>query len=270
MSNAKPRAELTPAEKRALLAQLLQKKASSAKSELPLSYGQQSLWFLYKLAPQSWAYNVIFSARIRSQVDIPGLGRALQALIERHPALRTTYTTRESRPVQQINEQMQVDFENTDASAWSQNELNNHLVEEARRPFNLEQGPVLRVNLFTQSATEHILLLSVHHIAADFWSLTVLLDELRVLYHAQTGTQAPLPALDLQYTDYVRWQAEMLASAEGERLWAYWQSQLAGVLPMLNLPTNRPRPAVQTYQGASYAFKLSQELTQRLKVAGKG
>ncbi len=267
MSDASKRtAELTPAQKRALLAQLLQKQASQSKSILPLSFGQQALWFLYKLAPQSWAYNVLFSVRIRSYVDIPALQGAFGTLIERHPSLRTTYTVRDSIPIQQVHEHTQVHFEQTDTSAWSQDELNNRLVEAARRPFDLEQGPVLRVNLFTQSATEHIFLLTVHHIAVDFWSLTVILDELRVLYPAQrAGTQAHLPPLDLQYTDYVRWQAEMLASAEGERLWAYWQRQLAGELPVLNLPTDRPRPPVQTHCGASHAFKLSEELTGQLK-----
>ncbi len=262
--------ELSPEEKRALLAQLLQKKASQSKSLLPLSLGQQALWFLYTLAPQSWAYNVLFAARIRSHVDVPALRRAFGALIDRHPSLRTTYTLRDGRPVQQVHEHTQVHFEETDASAWSQTALNNRLVEEARRPFNLERGPLLRVNLFTQSAKEHILLLTMHHIAVDLWSLTVLLDELRVLYPAQrAGTQAPLPPLAWQYTDFVRWQTEMLASAEGERLWTYWQKQLAGELPVLNLPTDRPRPPIQTYRGASHAFKLSEELTRQIKALTK-
>ena len=265
---SKNTADLTAAEKRALLAQLLQKKASS-RCLLPLSSGQQALWFLYELAPQSWAYNVLFTGRIRSHVDIPALRRAFQALTHRHPILRTTYTTRDGRPVQQVHEQFEVHFEETDTSAWSQNELNNRLIEEARRPFDLERGPVLRVKLFTVASTEHILLLTVHHIAVDFWSLTVLLDELRVLYPAQIGTQALLPPLDLQYTDYVRWQAKMLLSAEGEKLWAYWQRQLAGSLPVLNLPTDRPRPPLQTYRGASHSFKLSEELTWQLKALAR-
>ncbi len=263
---SKSTAELSPNEKRALLAQLLQKKASQSKYDLTLSSSQQAMWFLYKLAPQSWAYNVLFAGRIRSHVDIPALRGAFEALIERHPSLRTTYQERDSEPVQQVHEYSQVHFEETDASAWSQDELNNCLVEQAHRPFDLERGPVLRVNLLTQSAIEHILLLTVHHIAVDFWSLTVLLDELRVLYSAQrTGVLAFLPPLELQYADYVRWQAEMLASAEGERLWAYWQKQLGDELPVLNLPTDRPRPLMQTFPGASHAFKLSEELTRQLK-----
>ncbi|MBV9385175.1 MAG: hypothetical protein JOZ78_01980, partial [Chroococcidiopsidaceae cyanobacterium CP_BM_ER_R8_30] len=244
---------LTPAQKRVLLSQLLQKR--SAKSVLPLSSAQQSLWFLYQLAPQSWAYNVLFTGQIRSPIDIPALQGAFKALVERHPLLRTTYTVCDNRPVQLVHEQMGIQFEEVDASAWSEDELKGCLVETARRPFDLERGPVLRVNLFTRSATEHILLLAVHHIAVDFWSLIVLLDELRVLYPAQKGAKgdngnslSPLPPLMWQYKDFVRWQTEMLASEEGERLWTYWQKQLAGELPVLNLPTDRPRPPVQTYR----------------------
>lgn len=284
-------ADLSPERKSTLLAELPQEYTSE--SMFPLSYGQQALWFLYKLAPQSWAYNVLFAARIhevqagavsrRSTLDevtadpgplrgngdsypnIPVLQRAFQALIERHPSLRTTYTTHQGKPVQQVHKHSQVSFQETDASGWSQNELNNRLLEEAHRPFDLEQGPVLRVNLFT--ATEHILIVTVHHIAVDFCSLTVLLDELRLLY---TYDAQALPPLNLQYTDYVRWQAEMLASAEGERLWTYWQKQLAGELPVLNLPIDRPRPPLQTYNGASHVFKLSDDLTRQLKAQSGG
>lgn len=263
-------AELSVEEKNALLAQLLHKQASQSKYELPLSSNQQALWFLYKLAPKSWANNVLFAGRIHSHVDIPALQGAFQALIDRHPSLRTTYTENDSRPVQHVHNHLKVHFEETDASAWSQDELNNRLLEEAHRPFDLERGPMLRVNLFTQSATEHILLLIGHHIAIDFWSLTILLDEIRVLYPAQkASTQAPLPPLELQYTDYIRWQTGMLAGAEGERLWVYWQRQLAGSLPVLNLPTDRPRPPVVTYRGASHVFKLSEELTRQLKALAK-
>ena len=113
-------------------------------------------------------------------------------------------------------------------------------------------------------------MLAVHHIVIDFWSLAVILNELGVLYPAEkAGVQAALPPLDLQYTDYVRWQSEMLASPEGERLWAYWQKQLAGPLPVLNLPTDRPRPPIQTYHGAAHDFNLNDELARRLKALAR-
>ncbi len=271
MSKASQRiADLSPAEKRALLAKLLRKEASESQSFQPLSYNQQGIWFLYQLAPESMVYNVNFAARIRSNVDIPALRRAFQVLVDRHPALRTTFSVLSGKPAQQVHQELGVHFVETDASGLNSEVLKSRLLEEAYRPFDLERGPVLRVNLFTCSPQEHVLLLVVHHIAIDFWSLAVLLTELGVLYPAEkAGVQALLPALDSQYTDYVRWQAEMLAGPEGERLWAYWQKQLSGQLPLLELPTDRPRPSVPTYRGASYDFHLNDELSRRLKALAK-
>ena len=267
---SRPIADLSPNEKRALLAQLLRKKVSESPSYYPLSHNQQGIWFLNQLAPQSTIYNVNFAARICSDVDIPALRRAFQSLVDRHPSLRTTFAVRSGKPVQQVHEHLEVHFEETDASTWCGDELKTRLIEEAQRLFDLERGPLLRVSLFTRSAQEHILLLVVHHIVIDFWSLAVILNELGVLYPAaKAGVRAALPPLDLQYTDYVRWQTEMLASPEGERLWAYWKKQLAGRLPVLNLPTDRPRPPIQTYRGASHAFNLSDELAGGLKALAK-
>ena len=271
MSNTSRRiADLVPEEKRAFLAQLLQKRASESKLLYPLSYGQQGLWFLYQLAPESAAYDQAFAWRIRSDLDVPALRRAFQALVDRHPVLRTTYVMRDGRPVQQIHRHQKVHFEEIDASTWSWGELKDRLVEEAHRPFDLERGPILRVGLFTRSAQEHILLMVVHHIAIDFLSLVILMDELRLMYPAEkAGVRTSLPSLDWQYTDHIRWQTEMLAGPEGERLWSYWQKQLAGELPVLDLPTDRPRPPVQTFRGDSYAFTLSEELGGRLKALAR-
>lgn len=271
MSNASQRiADLSPEERRALLAKLLRKEASESQSFQPLSYNQQGIWFLYQLAPESMVYNVNFAARIRSDVDIPALRRAFQALVDRHPALRTTFSVRSGKPAQRVHPQLAVHFVEIDAAAWDSEALKTRLLEEAYRPFDLERGPVLRVNLFTRSAKDHVLLLVVHHIVIDFWSLALLLTELGALYPAEkAGVKAPLPALDSQYTDYVRWQAKMLAGPEGERLWAYWRQQLAGQLPLLELPTDRPRPPVPTYRGASYDFHLNYELSSRLKALAK-
>jgi hypothetical protein len=271
MSNESQRiADLSPEEKRTLLATLLRKKASESQSFQALSYNQQGIWFLYQLAPESMVYNVNFAARIHSPVDIAALRRTFQALVDRHPALRTTFPVRSGKPVQQVHQQLTVHFVETDASAWDSEVLKTRLVEEAYRPFDLERGPVLRVNLFTCSAREHVLLLVVHHIVIDFWSLALILNEIGVLYPAEkAGVPALLPALDSQYSDYVRWQAQMLAGPEGERLWAYWRQQLAGELPLLELPTDRPRSAVPTYCGASYDFHFNDELCWQVKALAK-
>src|ERR1035437_6188890 len=259
-------ADLSPREKRTLLAQLLRKKVSASQPFYPLSDNQQGIWFLSQFAPESSIYNVSFAARIRSDLDIPVFRRAFQALVDRHPSLRTTTAVHSGKPVQQIHEYQPVHFEETDASIWSEDELQTRMVEETQRRFDLERGPVMRVSLFTRSASEHILLLVIHHIVVDFWSLAVILNELGVLYLAEkAGRPAALPPLDLQYTTFVRWPAEMLASPAGERLWDYWKKQLADPLPVLNLPTDRPRPPMQMFRGAQHAFTLNDELARRLR-----
>jgi amino acid adenylation domain-containing protein len=270
LPSARRTTDLSPDEKRALLAQLLRKKVSGSKSFYPLSDNQQGIWFLCQFAPESSIYNVSFAARIRSEVDIPAFRRAFQALVDRHPSLRTTIAVHSGKPVQQIHEHQAVHFEETDASTWRGDELQTRLVEETQRRFDLERGPVMRVSLFTRSAQEHILLLVIHHIVVDFWSLAVILNELGVLYPAEkAGRSAALPPLDLQYTDFVRWQTEMLASPAGERLWDYWKKQLAGPLPVLNLPTDRPRPPIQMFRGAQHDFILNEELARRLRALAK-
>jgi hypothetical protein len=267
MSNASHRiAGLSAGEKRALLGELLQKKVGQSSSSHPLSYNQQGIWFLYQLAPESTVYNVNFAARIGAEIDVRAMRRAFQALVDRHSALRTTFPVHFGKPIQRVHQAQKVNFQEVESSAWSPEELKTRLLEEAYCPFDLERGPLMRVTLFTRSPREHILLLVVHHIVIDFWSLAILLEELGVLYLAESaGVKEPLPRLDLQYTDYVRWQAEMLAGLEGERLWAYWQGQLGGQLPVLRLPTDRPRPAIPTYQGASHDFTLDAELSAGLK-----
>ena len=221
--------DLSPGEKRALLRHLLQTRLSEAHALSPLSDNQQGIWFLSQFAPENSIYNVSLAGRIRSQIDIPALRRAFQALLDRHPSLRTTIAVHSGRPVQHIHEHQPIHFEQIDASTWSEHDVQTGLVNATQRPFDLERGPVMRVTLFTRSAQEYILLLVIHHIVVDFWSLAVLLNELGVLYSAeQSGRPAALPRLELQYTDFVRWQTERLAGEAGERLWDYWKTQLAG------------------------------------------
>src|SRR2546421_12792280 len=205
-------ADLSREEKRALLAELLRKKAGELGDWSPLSHGRRALWFLYRLAPESPAYNLVYAAHVRSPLDIPSLQRAVQALLERHPLLTATYTMRDGEPVQRFHPDHQLRVEIIDASSWSREQLNQQLLEEGDRPFDLERGPVLRIKVFRQAAQDDLLSLTVHHIAVDFWSLDILIDELCLLYAAErAGVQAPLPAHVPQYTDFVRWQADMLA-----------------------------------------------------------
>ena len=235
-------------------------------AEFPLSVGQQALWFLAQLSPKSTAYNIARAVRIKSALDISAFKRALQTLIARHASLRTLFSSQDGRPSQHVQEQLELGFEGEDAADWSDSYLQERLVEKAHIPFDLERGPLLRVRLFKRSDREYVLLLIAHHIVVDFWSLEILLDELCEVYAAlKEGRPAKLNPIRAQYEDFVRWQKELLEGHEGEWLWRYWRRQLAGDLPTLDLITDRPRPPVQTYRGASLSFKLNTGLIRQLK-----
>jgi len=231
-----------------------------------LSLGQQSLWFLHQIARESAAYNISFPVLIKTSIDLTALRRAFQALVDRHASLRTTFRVSHGEPFQRIHQHMEVSFEVMDTSLWSNELLNGHLVGEAYRPFDLESGPLFRVKAFKRSPHEHVLLVAVHHIVADLWSLAVILSELGILYSAEKrGVAASLPPATLRYTDYVRWESQMLASQEAEQLLAYWRRQLDGASPVTHLPTDHPRPKIQTYRGAAKAFAFAAEPTRQLK-----
>ncbi|MGH3561371.1 MAG: condensation domain-containing protein, partial [Mycobacterium sp.] len=262
--------ELSPDAKRALLSQLLMAEAEGSASEYPLSYGQQSLWFVHKLAPESAAYTIAYAGRISGELDVPALERAAQALVDRHPMLRTTYTEHDGQPVQLVHPHWPVRIARHSIGP-DKSELAEWIQRETNRPFDLYTGPVLRLTLLQGAPDEHILLLTVHHIAVDFWSIDVILDELRLLYAAEHGVlpPAPLESPAERYVDYAGQQARMLEGAEGERLWEYWRDQLSGATPVLALPTDRPRPAVQTYRGALYRFGIDGRITAGLKQVGR-
>jgi amino acid adenylation domain-containing protein/non-ribosomal peptide synthase protein (TIGR01720 family) len=231
-----------------------------------LSHNQQSLWFLHELVPDSAAYNLSFSARVKSDLDTQSLRRALETLVARHASLRTTFADAADGPIQQIHELMGSAYEELDAGTWSHDFLQERLVESAHQPFDLHNGPLLRVKLYRRMAGEHVLLLVAHHIVVDFWSLALLVCELGELYTAETrGRSALLPFAPRQYTEFVRWQHELIATERGESHWNFWQRQLTAPLPVLNLPTDRRRPPVQTYRGATQTLRLDTELSRRLE-----
>lgn len=236
-------------------------------TEHPLSHGQKALWFLHKLAPESTAYNVGAAFEIKGAVDQAVLRSSLQALVDRHSSLRTTFVSRNGEPLQRVHQRMDVSFQVIVFPSESESGLERHLNEEIEMPFNLSEGPLFKATLFARSADQHVLLFVFHHIVEDFWSLNLTLYELSRLYSAgKAGVAADLPPLPLQYTDYVRRQIDILVGPAGDELWGYWQRQLAGELPVLNLPTDRPHPPVQTYRGHNLTFTLSSALCQRLKL----
>ncbi len=233
----------------------------------PLSSGQQALWFLHHMSKADAPYNTLeIAVSVRGDLDVHALRRAFQALVDRHQSLRTIYTLTNGVPVQRILAHQEIFFQTVDASGWPDEELNSRMVEESRLPFDLENGPLLRVTLFARSHSEHALLLAMHHIAIDFFSLEIIFKELQEIYSSEkTGIRPFVRPLTSQYTDYARWQAEMLAGPEGERLRTYWQRQLAGDLPLLNLPTDRPRSMAHSLEGAIHRFNLSEDLTRQLR-----
>ncbi|MEL7408786.1 MAG: amino acid adenylation domain-containing protein, partial [Cyanobacteria bacterium J06558_2] len=210
---------------------------------------------------------ISFTARIDSVVDITAMIKAFTTLMERHPILRTNYFQLGAEPIQQVNDFQELNFEQVDAAIWSNEQLKEQVVESHQQPFDLKQGSVLRVRWFTRSESEHVLLLTIHHIACDARSRDLLLEELLQLYQTQQAQVAPsLAPVEYSYQDYVYWQKNILENSSGEKLKDYWQNQLAGDLPVLNLATDKPRPPIQTYNGASHKFDISAQLLSKLKV----
>lgn len=238
--------------------------AETSALEYPLSHGQRAMWFQHRMAPDS-IFNLLYAVRIPAEIDVAALKSVFQKLVERHPTLRSTFSAQKGEPVQQIQENMEVAFNRVDAAGWTAEELKARLEEEAHRPFDLENGPLFRVHLFSRSANDHVLLQTIHHIVADLWSQAIIASEIGQLYSA-VKSGSDLPEINVQYSDFIRWQGEMLDSPQGAELWKYWQEKLAGELPVLNLSTDRPRPAVQTFKGSLKALKFKNELAHKLKL----
>ncbi|HEX8115893.1 MAG TPA: amino acid adenylation domain-containing protein, partial [Pyrinomonadaceae bacterium] len=242
--------------------------------ELPLSFSQQRLWFLHVLDPQSAAYNIPLALRLRGRLDVPVLGESLREIVRRHEVLRTSYAQAGGRPLQVIRESAEVDLQVVDLSGVAEGERGAEALrlagEEAQRSFDLTRDPVLRAVLFKLGADEHILALTIHHMAADGWSLGVLLKELAALYEAfGRGAASPLPELPVQYADYAAWQREWMSGEVLEAQLGYWRRQLGGSLPLLELPTDRPRPAVQTFRGGRCALQIPAGVVRGLKSLGR-
>ena len=235
-------------------------------ADYPLTEGQKALWFLYQLDSQSTAYNLCFAARIAVKIDGQIVRQAFQTLVDRHDALRTTFHSVEGVPMQRVHDSQNLSFHQFEAADWDAATLENHLEEEAGFHFDLEQGPLFRVNWFRCAGSADVICLTAHHIIADLWSLALLIRELTSLcVSAMLGRVPSLPARVYEYRDYVNSQQKMLAGTAGDQLRSYWEEQLAGELPILNLPADHPRPLIQSYKGASRPFTLSPELSKGIK-----
>ncbi|HEY0095594.1 MAG TPA: condensation domain-containing protein, partial [Archangium sp.] len=242
---------------------------ASREAHLPLSFSQQRLWFLDQMEPGSATYNIPAAFRLSGLLDLPALQHAFLSLSQRHESLRTTFQPGQLGPVQVISTTPSVPMPNVDLQALPESEreaeVRRLVLEEAQTPFDLARGPLLRVRLLTLARDEHVLLLTLHHIVADGWSMGVLIHELATFYEAFTTGRAPrLPELPVQYADYAVWQREWLRGEALEAQLSFWKQQLAGAPAALELPTDKPRPAVQTFEGATHRFQLSRELADAL------
>jgi amino acid adenylation domain-containing protein len=242
---------------------------------LPLSFAQQRLWFLDQLSSGGNAYNVPSAVRLVGSLDIPAFAASLYEVVRRHETLRTTFGKEAGEPVQRIALSGPlplpvVDLRGLPAPAREPEALSLARAE-AERAFDLAQGPLLRAQLLLLSGEENVIALTMHHIVSDDWSMGVLVQELVSLYEASSqGRPSPLPELPLQYADFACWQRQWLAGEVLNAEIAHWRERLAGAAPHLDLPTDRPRPAVQTFAGASCAVALPEPLSAELKAMARG
>ena len=240
--------------------------------ELPLSSAQMRLWLFDQLEPGSAAYNIPVCHEFKGHFDLVAFERSLSEIVRRHEVLRTYYLRIDGRPVQKIAppdlfQIPVVDLQGLPEAAREQ-EVARLAAADARQPFDLGKAPLMRAQLLRLTPDDHVLLLNLHHIASDWWSFGVFEEELALLYDAFLRGQetSPLPDLPLQYVDFAAWQRQWL---QGEILQAqldYWQKKLSGALPVLEFPTDHPRPAAQTYNGSVISSVLSKKLTEALKI----
>lgn len=266
---------LSVEQKRRVLERLLRDRlARRAGAGDPLSVGQESLWFMSQLEPDSGAYNIGHGLALGEAIDVGALQAAIDRLVERHPALRSTFRSDpEGRPRSHIDDGIRVPVVELDGGALTDQDVVDEFGRAADRPFDLRTGPLLRIVVCRRSPDRTMLLLVLHHIVGEFWTLVVLVRDLFELYHSvRTGVRPNLPELPVDYADFARWQRAMLQGPEAERLAEYWRGTLAGPIPVLELPTDRPRPPQKSTNGALFPFDLGADLARDLKAyaAGRG
>ena len=239
-----------------------------------LSFAQERLWFLEQMEPGQPFNNIPLALRLEGRLDVGALQRAFNDIVSRHKPLRTAFDKANGRPVAVTTSARPIQFPVMDLTGLPQSqrepEAERLSREEAQQPFDLTQSPLLRVKLARLSENEHLLLLTTHHIACDGWSLGVFYRELAALYEAYTiGSLSPLPELPMDYACFARWQKDRLQDSILENQLAYWKQQLSGAQTTLDLPTDRPRPSVQTYRGALQHFALPSRLAAALKALAR-
>ena len=273
-----------PPAKRQLLLKMLQDQAAErektrtiprrkSQGPSPLSFAQQRLWFLYRLMPESAAYNVPFAIRLSGSLAVPAFARSVKEVVRRHEVLRTHFVAEENQPLQSVGPVDSIGFPRVDLERLGKSQgeetVRRLAWDEGRRPFDLDRGPLLRVTLVRLGSDEHAVFFTVHHIIADGWSAGVLTREVAALYGAfSTGQPSPLPELPIQFADFAVWQRDQLRGEALDAQVDYWRDRLAGAPTVLDLPTDRPRPALQSFRGATRRIALDEGLTAAIERLG--
>ncbi|MGI2909660.1 condensation domain-containing protein, partial [Tolypothrix sp. VBCCA 56010] len=237
--------------------------------EMPVSFAQQRLWFLQQFEPESGFYNIPVAMRFQGQLNVAALEQSLNQIINRHEALRTNFIQVNGQPMQVIASSSTLPLAVYDLQQLEPTgreiACRQLIIEEAAQPFDLASDLLMRASLFQLTEKEHVLLLVMHHIVSDGWSIGVLIREIAAVYQAGCNEMPiALPELPIQYADFAVWQQQWLQQEVLAQQLTYWQQQLAGVPALLELPTDRPRPAIQTYKGATQTFSLSSQLSAAL------
>ncbi|TBR56964.1 non-ribosomal peptide synthetase [Westiellopsis prolifica IICB1] len=245
-------------------------KVERTKEAYSLSLTQQRLWFIDQLDKGNPAYNISFALRCKGALNVAVLEQSLNELVRRHESLRTTFNTVNSQPIQVITPSLRLplaveDYQNLPESECDL-KIQQFATQESQQPFDLRQGPLLRVKLVCLAPKEHILILTIHHIISDEWSIEVLLYEMAAIYkNFLIGKPSGLPELPIQYIDFAYWQQQWLQGELLETQLSYWKKQLENAPTILQLPTDFPRPAIQSYRGAQHSLELSESLTKALR-----
>ncbi|HAM51733.1 MAG TPA: non-ribosomal peptide synthetase [Nitrospiraceae bacterium] len=284
MDDLRQRIARLDTEKRALLERLFMKETETAEEQEPipqrrtsghcvLSFGQERLWFIDQLEPESSIYNIPLAVQLTGQLNVAALQQCIGEILRRHEVLRTTFVIDNDQPIQIITSQTAFTLPQIDLSTVSEEQKQAKAQQLAReeesRPFDLVMGPLLRAVLVRLKPEEHVLLLTMHHIVSDGWSVGILYRELSVLYDAfSKGNLSPLPQLPIQYADFAVWQRNWLKGEVLEKQLSFWIEHLQHISP-LELPTDHPRPAVQTFDGATHTIQFPQTLTEALQVLSR-
>jgi amino acid adenylation domain-containing protein len=239
-------------------------------SRFPASRAQQRLWFIDRLEGGSVGYRISVAIRLLGTLNLEWLQESLDCIVQRHEVLRTVFVSDDSDPLQQIAAEASFSLRVIDLAqyerAQAEKQICLHKIEEAQAHFDLRKGPLIRGRLLRLAAQEHVLLVTMHHIVSDGWSMNIFVRELSELYSAhREGRSHRLEPMPIQYADYAQWQRELLSGEPLEKQLGYWRMRLAGIAPQVNLPTDRPRPESQTYRGGNVPVALGPQLSSKLR-----